>query len=128
MAIKNLENGQELAQKPFPIKENYQQDHNNSIYIRYIMEQQSADLQETILIVDRKVSFVIEVIDDTKVIFEEAIGLATYSNAKSTVLSFVSIFESLWKQTELYEKLKELYERAKEARQDTKRVYRYCSP
>ena len=114
VAIKNLENGQELAQKPFPLKENYQQDHNNSIYIRYMMEQQSADLQETILIVDRKVSFVIEVIDDTKAIFEEAIGLATYSNAKSTVLSFVSIFESLWKQTELYQKLKELYERAKE--------------
>ena len=30
----------------------------------------------------------------------------TYSNSKAGVLSYVSMFESLWKQTELYEKLK----------------------
>jgi two-component system, OmpR family, sensor histidine kinase VicK len=34
------------------------------------------------------------------------IGLATYSNSKATVLSYVSIFETLWKQTEMYEQLK----------------------
>ena len=104
--VENLENNQELVQEPFPLKENNQQDPSNSIYIRYIAEQQSADLQETILIVDRNVSFVIELIDDTKATFEEAIGLATYSNSKSTALSYVSIFESLWKQTELYEQSK----------------------
>ena len=68
----------------------------------------------TILIIDRKVSFVIELLDDTKSTFEEAIGLATYSNSKSTALSYVSIFESLWKQTELYQKLNELYEQLQE--------------
>ena len=112
--IENLENSQELVQEPFPLKENYQQDPINNIYIRYIAEHQSADLQETILIVDRKVSFVIELIDDTKATFEEAIGLATYSNSKSTAFSYVSIFESLWKQTELYQKLNELNERLQE--------------
>jgi signal transduction histidine kinase len=45
--------------------------------------------------------------DDTKQTAIEAIGLATYSNSQSTVLSYVSIFESLWTQTELYQKLKE---------------------
>jgi two-component system, OmpR family, sensor histidine kinase VicK len=104
--VKNLENSQELVQEPFPLKKNYQQDPSNNIYIRYIAEQRSADLQETILIVDRKVSFVIELIDDTKATFEEAIGLATYSNSKSTALSYVSIFESLWNQTARYEQLK----------------------
>jgi signal transduction histidine kinase len=39
---------------------------------------------------------------------------ATYSNNKSTALSYVSIFESLWKQTELYQKLNKLYERLQE--------------
>jgi two-component system, OmpR family, sensor histidine kinase VicK len=112
--VKNLENSQELVQEPLPLKKNYQQDPSNNIYIRYIEEQRSADLQETILIVDRKVSFVIELIDDTKATFEKAIGLATYSNNKSTALSYVSIFESLWKQTELYQKLNELYERLQE--------------
>jgi two-component system, OmpR family, sensor histidine kinase VicK len=114
VALKNFENGQELVQEPFPLKANYQQDPTSNINIRYIVEQQSADLQETILIIDRKVSFGIEIIDDTKAIFEEAIGLATYSNDKSTVSSFVSIFESLWKQTEVYQKLKELYELVQE--------------
>jgi signal transduction histidine kinase/CheY-like chemotaxis protein len=112
--VENLETSQELVQEPFPSKENYQQDPSNNIYIRYIAKQQSADLQESILIVDRNVSFVIELIDDTKATFEEAIGLATYSNSKSTALSYVSIFESLWKQTELYQKLNELNEQLQE--------------
>src|ERR687896_1880341 len=47
-----------------------------------------------------------ELKDDSKKIFHEAIGLSTYSNSKAGVLSYVSMFESLWKQTELYEKLK----------------------
>ena len=112
--VKNLENSQELVQKQFPLKENYQQDSVYNMTIKFIAEHRSADLQETILIVDRTVSFVIEVIDDTKSTFEEAIGLATYSNNKSTVLSYVSIFESLWKQSELYQKLNELYQRLQE--------------
>jgi hypothetical protein len=36
----------------------------------------------------------------------DAIGMATYSNSKSTVLSYASIFESLW-ETELYQQIKE---------------------
>jgi signal transduction histidine kinase/CheY-like chemotaxis protein len=104
--VENLDSSQEIVQEPFPLKENYQQDPSNNIEIRYIAEQRSDDLLEIILIVDRKVSFVIELIDDTKATFEEAIGLATYSNSKSTALSYVSIFESLWNQTELYEQLK----------------------
>src|SRR5688500_2761349 len=111
VSVENLENNQELVQEPFPLKENYQQEPGNNIYIRYIVEQRSFGLQEIILIVDRKVSFVIELIDDTKAAFEEAIGPATYSNSKSIALSYVSVFESLWKQTELYQKLNELYER-----------------
>ncbi|MGB7635246.1 MAG: hybrid sensor histidine kinase/response regulator [Nitrososphaeraceae archaeon] len=109
--VENLENSQKLVQEPFPLKENYQQDPSNNIYLRYIAEQRSSTLQEIILIVDRKVSFVIKLIDDNEATFEEAIGLATYSNSKSTALSYVSTFESLWKQTELYQKLNELYER-----------------
>jgi two-component system, OmpR family, sensor histidine kinase VicK len=59
----------------------------------------------TILVVDKKYSLVVELKDDTKDNFEEAIGLATYSNSKSTVLSYVSIFDTLWKQSELREEL-----------------------
>ena len=66
----------------------------------------SMQTKVSIMVTDHKYSLVIELRDDTKQITEEAIGLATYSNSKSTVLSYLSIFESLWKQTELYEQLK----------------------
>ena len=53
------------------------------------------------IISDTTFSFVIEVNNDTAQTTNEAIGLATYSNSASTVLSYVSIFETLWTQTEL---------------------------
>jgi signal transduction histidine kinase len=60
----------------------------------------------TILVVYRSHSFVIAPKDnDTKQSFEEEIGLAAYSNSNSTVLSYVSIFESLWKHSQLREEL-----------------------
>jgi two-component system, OmpR family, sensor histidine kinase VicK len=61
----------------------------------------------TIVVVDRKESLVIEKKDDSKQNFIEAVGMATYSNSKPTVLSYVSIFENLWRQSELYQQLKE---------------------
>jgi two-component system, OmpR family, sensor histidine kinase VicK len=80
--------------------------HNNSnISTRFIDQEESG--KATILIVDNKVSLVMELKDDSKKTFHEAIGLSTYSNSKAGVLSYVSMFESLWKQTELYEKLKD---------------------
>ena len=62
----------------------------------------------TIVVVDRKESLAIEKIDDSKDNFLEATGSATYSNSKPTVLSYLSIFESLWQQTELYMHVKEV--------------------
>jgi hypothetical protein len=55
----------------------------------------------SILVVDRMYSIVVELKDDTKENSEETIGLATYSDSKPTVLSYVSIFEALWRQSEL---------------------------
>ena len=60
----------------------------------------------TIVVVDKKESLVFEKKDDSKENFIEAVGLATYSNSKPTVLSYVSIFESLWEQVQLYQQLK----------------------
>ncbi|HKG87357.1 MAG TPA: ATP-binding protein [Nitrososphaeraceae archaeon] len=60
----------------------------------------------TIVVVDKKESLVFEKADDKKENFVEAVGFATYSNSKPTVMSYVSIFKNLWKQVELYEQLK----------------------
>ncbi|HXW12811.1 MAG TPA: histidine kinase dimerization/phospho-acceptor domain-containing protein, partial [Nitrososphaeraceae archaeon] len=60
----------------------------------------------TIVVIDKKESLVFEKKDDSKENFVEALGLATYSNSKPTVMAYFSIFESLWKQVALYEQLK----------------------
>ncbi len=44
--------------------------------------------------------------DDSKRDFMDAIGLSTYSTSNPTVMSYVSIFESLINQIKLYEQLK----------------------
>jgi two-component system sensor histidine kinase VicK len=60
----------------------------------------------TIVVVDKKESLVFEKTDDKKENFVEAVGFATYSNSKPTVMSYVSIFKNLWRQVELCEQLK----------------------
>jgi two-component system, OmpR family, sensor histidine kinase VicK len=81
------------------------------IEIRHVEE--ALQTKITVLIVDRKYSLSIEFKDDTKDSVYEAIGLATYSNTKSTVISYISIFESLWKQVELIERVTKLSEELK---------------
>ncbi|MFZ0328706.1 MAG: ATP-binding protein [Nitrososphaeraceae archaeon] len=63
-----------------------------------------------ILVVDKKDSLIIETKDDSKDNSYNAAGLAAYSNSKPIALAYASIFESLWKQTELHQKLSKMYE------------------
>src|SRR5919202_1660384 len=64
-----------------------------------------------ILVVDRKESLIIETKNDTKDNSYDAAGLASYSNSKPIALAYASIFDTLWKQTELHQKLSNMYER-----------------
>src|SRR5829696_3927193 len=98
----------EEAQK---FKEQHQQQHHHQIDIRSI--ESPLQTKVTILLVDRKFSLTVELKDDTKETSYEAIGLATYSNSKPTVLSYVTIFDTLWKQVDLYGELRNLYEQLK---------------
>ena len=83
-------------------------DYAHKIDIRHT--KQISGAKATILIVDRKESLVMELRDDSKTTFDEAIGLSTYSNSKAGALSYVFIFENLWKQIELYEDIKKSHE------------------
>ena len=69
--------------------------------IRYIPEE--LQTQITVAIYDRKSSLVVELKDDSKDSTLESAGLVTYSNSASTISSYVSIFETLWKQSGMYE-------------------------
>lgn len=77
---------------------------DEDVDIRSIKQAENA--MATFLVVDKKFSLVMEIRDDFKDTFDESIGLSVYSTSKAGVLSYVSIFENLWSQTELYEQLK----------------------
>jgi hypothetical protein len=75
----------------------------HNLDIKYIV--QPAEATVLTLVVDRKFSLSVEAKEQGNS-QETIMGLATYSNSKSTVLSYASIFESLWRQDELYEQLR----------------------
>ena len=60
----------------------------------------------SVVIVDRKECIIIELKDDSKDFSYAAAGLSTYSNSKTIVSSYVSILQSIWRQTDMYEELK----------------------
>ena len=63
------------------------------------------------MVIDEAVSLAIEVTDNRSRLFEEAVGIAIYSNNESTVSSSLSIFETLWIQSEFdkQNKIKQAY-------------------
>ena len=84
----------------------------------------NSDIRTKTLIVDRKESLVMETkeegVDDEVSRQEEGqqekqrigsfnkiIGLSTYSNSTSTVLSYAAVFDTLWNETELHEQVRE---------------------
>ncbi|MDN5868373.1 MAG: hypothetical protein L0H55_13385 [Candidatus Nitrosocosmicus sp.] len=93
-------------------------DNNDSKKVQIRSIQTLTETGSTILIVNKKVSRVMELKDDFKEKFHEAIGISIYSNSKAGVLSYVSIFENLWNQTELYQQLK----KSEELQQDFIRI------
>ena len=99
----------------------------SNIDIKYI--ETETGIKNKYLITDRKNSLVIELKDnddnidnyyhcwkqkeDKPIISSQSalstiLGTAINSNSKSTVLSYISIFETLWRETELFEKLKQV--------------------
>ncbi|MGN6614771.1 MAG: histidine kinase dimerization/phospho-acceptor domain-containing protein [Candidatus Nitrosocosmicus sp.] len=88
--------------------ENLERSSNGSTFfgnIKYRYIERMSDTKATILIVDRKESLVMELKDDTKNDFNDAIGLSVYSNSKPGVLSYVDLFENMWNQTDLLEEI-----------------------
>jgi signal transduction histidine kinase len=104
-----IETSRRWTEQPIQQQEQEQQlSKQQKINIRFI--EPYLETRVSLLIVDRKFSLVVEVKDDDAQKSYEAMGLATYSNSKPTVSSYVSIFENLWRQTELYQQVKETNE------------------
>ena len=61
---------------------------------------ESLQTRITIVLIDKKHCIIVELKDDMTASSFYAAGLATYSNSKSIISSYSSIFESLWKQND----------------------------
>jgi two-component system, OmpR family, sensor histidine kinase VicK len=66
--------------------------YQNQIKVRHLKE--NLQTRISLLLVDKKYSLTVELNDDTRNRTIDAIGISTYSNSKSTVLSYASIFEN----------------------------------
>jgi signal transduction histidine kinase len=74
--------------------------------VDFRIAEEKLQTQITLVLIDNKHCMIVELKDDTRDNSYDAAGLSTYSDSKSIVLSYASIFEILWKQNELYEQLK----------------------
>ena len=81
------------------------------IKIRFI--EKMSNTKATIVVVDRKHFLVMELKDDAKNSFAQTIGQSIHSTSKAGVLSYVAIFENLWRQSELNLEIKESNEKLK---------------
>jgi len=70
----------------------------------------SANLETkiSILVVDSKQCLILELKDDKQDTSYEAVGLSTYSISPTIISSYLAVFESFWRQAELFEKMKEV--------------------
>ena len=69
------------------------------------------DIRMILIIVDREKMLSIELKDDLQPALVDSIGLTTYSNSESTVISHVSLFEKIWIQSENEEKRQQLHQK-----------------
>jgi two-component system, OmpR family, sensor histidine kinase VicK len=74
----------------------------NKIDIRYTTRPLQTKL--IVFVVDTSYSLVIEIKDDSKYAFAQSIGLTTYSNSGSTIISYAAIFETLYLQSKPQDK------------------------
>jgi two-component system, OmpR family, sensor histidine kinase VicK len=79
------------------------------IHVQYIAKSLQSNIM--IVVVDQATSIAVEVKDDSNKTFKDASATAIYSNSELTVSSCISIFETLWIESELdkQEKIKHAY-------------------
>src|SRR6476620_6932996 len=77
------------------------------IEFRYIFTHNEPFIGITVL--DREKVLLLEIKNDTNKDYIESMGMTIFIESKSASLSYVSIFDSLWKQSEMYEQLKKAF-------------------
>ena len=62
-----------------------------------------------IIVIDREKVLLLEIKNDINKDYIDSMGMTIFIESKSASLSYVSIFDSLWKQSEMYEQLKKAF-------------------
>jgi signal transduction histidine kinase len=68
----------------------------------------SLETKISILVVDSRQCLILELKDDKQDSSYEAVGLSTYSISPTIISSYLAVFESFWRQAELFEKMKQV--------------------
>ncbi len=79
------------------------------------MTLQTHMIESTFLIVDRQFSFIIDIKDDSQENLIDAASSASYYSSKSRTESYSYIFETVWRQADLYESLAQANKSLKDA-------------
>jgi phospho-acceptor domain-containing protein len=80
---------------------------SNNIRVKRLLPSinKTSKIKSTILLADRECSLLIDLKDDLSQNFTDAIGFASYSNSKSRTQSYNFIFDTIWRQADVYEEL-----------------------
>jgi signal transduction histidine kinase len=114
-ALEELSNNKIKVKILFPAKV----DLNNEIYqiktkypkIDFRILPKSLESFIGLTIIDKLRVLINEVKDDTKINYIDVIGMTIHIEGKSTAISYATIFNSLWKQAELYDEIEKAYEK-----------------
>jgi len=68
----------------------------------------SLETKLSILVVDSRECLILELKDDKQDASYDAVGLSTYSISPTIISSYLAVFESFWRQAELFEKMREV--------------------
>ena len=68
----------------------------------------SLETKISILVVDSKQCLILELKEDKQDTSYDAVGLSTYSISSTIISSYLAVFESFWRQAELFEKMKKV--------------------
>ena len=68
----------------------------------------SLETKISILVIDSRQCLILELKDDKQNSSYEAVGLSTYSISPTIISSYLAVFESFWRQAELFERMKEV--------------------
>jgi two-component system, OmpR family, sensor histidine kinase VicK len=71
--------------------------------IEFKILDKKAESTATVVVIDKKLALIMELKDDTKDSIEEAIAYALLTTSKHITLSYISMFNTLWHQSELNE-------------------------